>query len=113
MALGNNAGKGSARRKGQAVIRIKERRIAKDYRSIAGSPVQGSAACGYSGSLSETYYYDGAFADPRVGNKMYASRRARSNNKMTAGHIKVFDGRTNFSIQIDSGGTVRSRTVCP
>tara|TARA_R100001129_G_scaffold114069_1_gene78712 strand:+ start:982 stop:1323 length:342 start_codon:yes stop_codon:yes gene_type:complete len=113
MALGNNSGKSSARHKGQIFKAIKERRIAKDYRSVTGSPVQGSAACGYSGSLSETYYFNGAFADPRRGDIMYASKRARSNNKMTAGHIKVYDGRSYHSVQIDDGGNVRGVTACP
>tara|TARA_R100000700_G_scaffold17939_1_gene24560 strand:+ start:57 stop:398 length:342 start_codon:yes stop_codon:yes gene_type:complete len=113
MALGNNSGKNTTGHKGQIVKAIKERRIAKDYRSVTGSPIQGSAACGYSGSLSETYYFNGAFADPRQGDVMYASKRARSNNKMTAGYIKVFDGRSHHNIQIDTSGIVRRTTACP
>ena len=115
MALGNSMSMGQARGKNKPikVKRRKEEVIAKNYRSVTGSPVQGSAACSYSGSLSETYYYNGSFADPRQGDIMYAGKRARSDNKMTAGHIKVYDGRSYHNIQIDTSGSIRRATPCP
>ena len=113
MPLGQSKGMSKPKSKSSLIRSHKERKVAKDYRSVTGSPVQGSAACGYSGSLSETYYFNGAFADPRQGDIMYASKRARSNNKMTAGHIKVFDGRSHHNIEIDSSGMIRRATACP
>jgi len=113
MALGNNAGKGSARRKGQTAIRIKERRTAKNYNSVTSSPVQSRSACGYSGSMSETFYHNSGSTVPGVGDIIYLKKRARSDNKFGAGHYKITaDGRTNFSIQVDTDGVVRAKTSC-
>ena len=112
MALGNNSGKSSARHKGQIFKAIKERRTAKDYNSITSSPVQPRAACGYTGSMSETFYHNGTSAAPGVNDIIYSTKRARSNNKITAGHYKIVVGKSIYSIEVNSAGVITSRSNC-
>ena len=113
MALGNNAGKSGARRKGQAVIRIKERRVAKDYYSIAGSAQAASDTCRSAPPVSVTYYLNGSASVPAVNDIMYTGKRARNPNNFTAGHYRIFDGvATYFNIQVSSAGVITARTLC-
>ena len=115
MALGNANTSAQSRGKNKPVIvkRRKEVVVAKNYNSITSSPVQSRAACGYRGSMSETFYHNGGSAVPDTSDVLYARKRARSDNKFEAGHYKITaDGRTNFSIQVDAAGVIRSKTSC-
>lgn len=112
MALGNNSGKSTARHKGQIIKTIKERGIAKNYRSIACSPVQSKPACGYSGSMSETFYHSGGSPMPNVNDILYSKKRARSDNKFTAGYYKFLDGKSSFNIEVNSAGVVLAKKSC-
>ena len=115
MALGNNMSMGQARGKAKPVMvkRIKEFKTAENYNSITSSPVQSRAACGYTGSMSETFYHNGRSAVPNTSDILYARKRARSDNKFEAGHYKITaDGRTNFSVEVDAAGVIRSKTSC-
>jgi len=113
MGLGNSSGQTGSRRKGHLVKRIKEVVTARGYNSVTSSPVQSRSACGYSGSMSETFYHNSGSTVPGVGDIIYLKKRARSDNKFEAGHYKVTaDGRTNFSIQVDTDGVVRAKTPC-
>ena len=115
MALGNNSSMGQARGKNKGVIvrRRKEEVTAKDYNFISSSPVQSRSACGYSGSLSKTFYHNGRSTVPDVSDILYEVKRARSSNKFEAGHYKITaDGRTNFSVEVDRAGVVLSKTSC-
>ena len=113
--LGNGSSTTVSRSKSKAVVvkRRKEVVLAKDYNFVTSSPVQPRSACGYSGSMSETFYHNGRSAVPDTGDILYAKKRARSDNKFEAGHYKITaDGRTNFSIQADTAGVIRSRSSC-
>ena len=115
MSLGNSSSMGQARGKNKGVIvrRRKEEVIAKDYNFISSSPVQSRSACGYSGSLSETFYHNGRSTVPNTSDILYERKQARSRNKFEAGHYKITaDGRTNFSIEVDRAGVVLSKTSC-
>ena len=113
MGLGNSSGQTGSRRKGHLVKRIKEVITARGYNYISSSPVQSRSACGYSGSLSETFYHNGRSAVPDVSDILYEVKRARGSNKFEAGHYKITaDGRTNFSVEVDRAGVVLSKTSC-
>ena len=115
MALGNSNSSSHSRSKNKAVVikRRKEVVIAKDYNSVTSSPVQSRSACGYSGSMSETFYHNGRSAAPNTSDILYTRKRARENNKFEAGHYKITaDGRTNFSMEVDRAGVVLSKTSC-
>tara|TARA_R100001015_G_C4576805_1_gene133946 strand:- start:269 stop:613 length:345 start_codon:yes stop_codon:yes gene_type:complete len=114
MGLGNNMSMGQARGKAKSVIakRHKEVTVARGYNSITSSPVQPRPACGYPGSMSETFYHNGTSAAPDVNDIIYSTRRARSNNKITAGHYKIVVGKSTYSIEVDSAGVIRSRSNC-
>jgi|TARA_R100000482_G_C5097803_1_gene134148 hypothetical protein len=108
MALGNNAGKGTARHKGQTIRSIKQRRVAKDYTEIQGSAVQGSNACSVSNSnLNVTYFHDSSHASGlplTAGDKVYTRKRANSKFYAANGHIKVGPDRGRYyNIQITNG----------
>ena len=98
---------------GRVVKRAREYFQAKDYNSVTSSPVQSRSACGYSGSMSETFYHNGGSAVPNTSDILYARKRARESNKFEAGYYKITaDGRTNFSIQVDAAGVIRSKSSC-
>ena len=108
MALGNNAGKATARHKGQTIRAIKERGVAKDYTEIQGSAVQGSNACSVSNSnLNVTYFHDSSHASGlplTAGDKIYTRKRANSKFYPANGHIKVGPDRGRYyNIEVVSG----------
>ena len=115
MALGNSMSVGKARSKAAPVKikRSKEVIAAKDYNSFSASPAQSKAACGYIGSLSESFYHNGKNPVPTTNDTVYKSKRARSNNKFTAGHYKITSGKSSKSLQINSAGVVTAVTNCP
>jgi|TARA_R100000081_G_C4776929_1_gene149149 hypothetical protein len=115
MALGSSNSVGKARGKSIAVVnkRFKEYKIAKNYNSFSASPVQAKSACSYPRLLSETFYHNGKGALPTTNDVVYKSKRARSNNKFTAGHYKVALGKTSKSLQINKAGVVIAVTNCP
>ena len=114
MALGNANTSAQARgkNKGVKIRRYKEIKAAKDYNSVTSSPVQPRAACGYTGSMSETFYHNGTSAAPDVNDIIYSTKRARSNNKITAGHYKIVVGKSIYSIEVNSAGVITSRSNC-
>tara|TARA_R100000655_G_scaffold56711_1_gene94863 strand:+ start:456 stop:800 length:345 start_codon:yes stop_codon:yes gene_type:complete len=113
--LGNGSSTTVSRAKNKAVVvkRRKEVVVAKDYNSFNCGTVQASHAnaCA-SGSLSNTFYHNGAQAQPAVNDIIYSSRRARVPNKMTAGYYKIFD-RRDGTIQINDQGVVTAKVACP
>tara|TARA_R100000152_G_C6742279_1_gene166051 strand:- start:341 stop:694 length:354 start_codon:yes stop_codon:yes gene_type:complete len=117
MALGNNAGKGTARHKGQTIRSIKQRRVAKDYTEIQASAVRGSSACSES-NLNVTYYHDGSHVSGlpvNAGDKIYTRKRANSKFHPVDGHIKVGPDRGRYSnIQVQDGAVrAPGGIVCP
>lgn len=112
--LGNGSSTTVYRSKSKALVvrRVKEIKTAKNYRSIACSPVQSKPACGYSGSMSETFYHNGGSPTPNVNDILYLKKRARSDNKFTAGYYKFLDGKSSFNIQVNSAGVVLARKSC-
>jgi len=114
MALGNNFSMGQARGKAKPILvkRRKEVVRAKDYKSFSGSAVQGSAACSYSGALNITYYHNGDYIPPQVGDVIYTTKRARKPNKFTAGHIKFHDGRRYVNLTVNEIGVVTAKSNC-
>tara|TARA_R110000824_G_scaffold13266_4_gene57814 strand:- start:1029 stop:1379 length:351 start_codon:yes stop_codon:yes gene_type:complete len=107
MALGNSNTSAQSRGKNKPILvkRRKEIVAAKDYNSISGTTVQARAACGYSGSLSETYYHNGGRSTPSVNDKVYILRRAdNERGVLQNGFYKVTaNNRDFFSIQIRYG----------
>ena len=106
MALGNNAGGGTARHKGQVRQAIKQRRVADRYLSFTGSAldtVQGNA-CRL--SVGTTYYHSGSNAIPRAGDIIYKEKRARSDNRFGPGYIQFQDRGRGFTIEINERGMV-------
>ena len=106
MALGNNAGKSTARHKGQTIIGIKERKDASGFTEIQGTSVHGSNACADT-TLNVTYFHDGSHPSGlplAAGTKVYTGKRANSNYYAANGHIKVGPDRGKYyNIQITSG----------
>ena len=114
MALGNSMSVGKARGKARPV-KIKRRKevvAAKDYNSVVAGTREHRPACGYTGSMSNTFYHNGTSAAPGVGDIVYLTRRARSDNKITAGHYKIIAGKAIYSIEVNSSGVVGSRISC-
>ena len=117
MALGNNAGKGTARHKGHTIIAIKERFNAKNYTEILGSAVQGSNACSQS-TLNVTYFHNGLHASGlplTAGDKVYTRKRASSRFYPANGHIKVGPDRGRYYTVEISSGSVKApgALACP
>lgn len=114
MALGNNNSMAQIKGKNKAVMvkRKKEVDNAKDYNSFNCGTVQTNKtnACAV-GSLTNTFYHNGAQAQPAVNDIIYSSKRARVPNKMTAGYYKIFD-RRNGAIQINDQGVVLTKELC-
>ena len=115
MALGNNISMGKSRGKNKPmqIKRSKEYATAKDYNSFNCGTVQVDkpSACAV-GSLTNTFYHNGAQAQPAINDIIYSSRRARVPNKMTAGYYKIFD-RRDGAIQINDQGVVTAKVACP
>ena len=107
MALGNANTSAQSRGKNKSILvrRRKEVVLAKTYGSISGTTVQARAACGYSGSLSETYYHNGGRSTPNVNDIVYVSRRADDRRGVLQdGFYKITaDNRFFFSISIRHG----------
>jgi hypothetical protein len=115
MALGNANNSAQSRGKNKPVIvkRRKEVVAAKGYNSITGSTRQSRSACSYRGSVDQTYYHNGRMQYPRIGDKIYFTRRAGSKFALEAGHYKIDMGRGAFvSISINSSGEVDGITSC-
>jgi DhnA family fructose-bisphosphate aldolase class Ia len=114
MALGNANTSAQSRGKNKPVIvkRRKEVVTAKDYNSFNCGTVQANKtnACAV-GSLTNTFYHNGAQAQPAVSDIVYSSKRARVPNKMTAGYYQIFDRRKGV-IQINDEGRVITKEVC-
>tara|TARA_R110001592_G_scaffold196331_2_gene444097 strand:- start:321 stop:671 length:351 start_codon:yes stop_codon:yes gene_type:complete len=107
MALGNANTSAQSRGKNKSILvrRRKEVVLAKTYGSISGTTVQARAACGYSGSLNETYYHNGSRSTPNVNDIVYVSRRADDRRGVLQdGFYKITaDNRFFFSISIRHG----------
>tara|TARA_R110002012_G_scaffold227822_1_gene400012 strand:+ start:731 stop:1069 length:339 start_codon:yes stop_codon:yes gene_type:complete len=112
MGLGNSSGQTGSRRKGHLVKRIKEVITARGYNSIACSPVQSKPACGYLGSMSETFYHNGGSAAPNVNDILYSIKRARGSNKFKAGYYKFWVGKSGFTIEVNATGVVLAKKSC-
>ena len=114
MALGNANSSAQARGKNKPILvrRRKEVVMAKDYNSITSSPVQSSAACRYSGSLSETFYHNGARALPATNDIIYSTKRADSRTVVAAGYYKIQISSSSYSIQVGSSGIVSRVDSC-
>ena len=114
MALGNNISMGKSRGKNKPmqIKRSKEYATAKDYNSFNCGTVQVDkpSACAV-GSRTNTFYHNGAQAQPAVSDIVYSSKRARVPNRMTAGYYQIFDRRKGV-IQINSEGRVITKEVC-
>ena len=112
--LGNGSSTTVSRAKNKAVVvkRRKEVVVAKDYNSFNCGTVQANKtnACAV-GSLTNTFYHNGAQAQPAVNDIIYSSRRARVPNRMTAGYYQIFDRRKGV-IQINDQGVVLTKEVC-
>ena len=114
MALGNNMSMGQARGKAKPVMvkRIKEIKTAENYNAFNCGTVQVDkpSACAV-GSLTNTFYHNGAQAQPAIGDIIYSSKRARVPNRITAGYYQIFDRRKGV-IQINDQGVVLAKQVC-
>ena len=113
MPLGQSKGMSKPKSKSALIKGHRERKTAKDYRSIAGSIQAASDTCRSAPATSLTYYYNGGASVPAVNDIMYKSKRARNPNNFTAGHYRIFDGvATYFNIQVSSAGVITARTLC-
>jgi len=114
MALGNANTSAQSRGKNKPVIvkRRKEVVMAKGYNSFASSTMQASNACRFGGSLSETFYHNGARALPAANDVVYSTRRANSRGVVEAGHYKIVIGGRNYNMQVGSSGVVSAVTGC-
>ena len=114
MALGNANTSAQSRGKNKPVIvkRRKEVVIAKGYNSFASSTVQTRNACGLEGSLSKTFYHNGARALPAANDTVYSTRRANPRGVVEAGHYKIVIGGRNYNMQVGSSGVVSAVDGC-
>ena len=106
MALGNNAGSGTARHKGQVRQAIKQRRAADRYLSFTGSELHAAQGGACRLSVGTTYYHSGSNAIPRAGDVIYREKRARSDNRFGPGYIQFQDRGRGFTIEINERGMV-------
>ena len=114
MALGNANSSAQARGKNKPLL-VRRRKavfMAKNSSSITSSSVQSSAACRYSGSLSETFYHTGARALPATNDIIYSTKRADSRTVVAAGHYKIQISSSSYSIQVGSSGIVSRVDSC-
>ena len=114
MALGNANTSAQARGKNKPVEirRTKEVFTAKNYNSITSSPVQSSDACSYKGSLSETFYHNGARVLPAINDVVYATKRADSRTVVAAGHYRIQISSSYYDMQVGASGIVSRVTRC-
>ena len=115
MALGNANTSAQARGKAKPVIvkRRKEVVLAKNYTEMAASTVQSRAACGFTGTLSETLYHNGSSSVPTTGDTVYSRRRVNSKYGLKTGHYKVQISSRTYNIQITSDdGVIAAVTTC-
>lgn len=116
MALGNANTSAQARGKARPVMVKRRKQVvaAKGYGTITSSTIQARDACGVNpSSVTQTYYSGGASPVPRVGDKIYARRRASDRYLLRAGEYKISDGRSGYaSMTIDSNGRVERLQGC-
>jgi len=114
MALGNANTSAQARGKNKPVEirRTKEIFTAKNYNAITSSPVQSSAACRYSGSLSETFYHNGARVLPATNDVVYATKRADSRTVVAAGHYRIQISSSYYNMEVGASGIISRVTRC-
>ena len=114
MALGNANSSAQARGKNKPILvkRRKEVVMAKNYSSITSSPVQSSAACRYSGSLSETFYHNGARVLPATNDVVYATKRADSRTVVAAGHYRIQISSSYYNMEVGASGIISRVTRC-
>ena len=114
MALGNANTTAQARGKNKPVIvkRRKEVVAARGYNSFSSSTVQTRNACGFRGSLTETFYHNGRNVLPAVNDIVYSTRRANPRGVVEAGHYKIVIGGGNHNMQVGSSGVVSAVDRC-
>ena len=117
MALGNANTSAQARGKNVAVKskRRKEVILAAGFIAFQGSALQSSAACPLDNSnVNITYYHNGSFGLPGVGEKIYTTKRANDRFILTQAneHIKAVDRGTYSNIECKNGVVARV-TRCP
>jgi hypothetical protein len=114
MALGNANTTAQARGKNKSVIvkRRKEVVLAKGYNSFASSTAQVSNACRFGGSLSKTFYHNGARALPGVNDIVYSTRRANPRGVVEAGHYKIVIAGRNYNMEVGRSGMVSAINGC-
>ena len=114
MALGNANSSAQSRGKNKPILvkRRKEVVMAKDYNSFTSSPTQASDACRFGGSLSETFYHNGARALPAANDVVYSTRRANSRGVVEAGHYKIVIAGRNYNMEVGRSGVVSAVNGC-
>ena len=116
MALGNANTSAQSRGKNKSVIVRRRKQVvaARDYGVVTSSAVQGRDACAvHPSSVTQIYYSGGASPVPRVGDKVYARKRASDRYLLQAGEYKVSDGRGGYAaMTIDSNGRVSGLAGC-
>lgn len=120
MSLGNNNSAAQAKGKNKPVVvkRAKEIIEAKDYRQILGSSVQARAACSLLSTGVNIKYHHNGGKTPGVGDIVYLSKRAKSNNKFEAGNYKITTdavvGKKSvfYNIVVNSSGVITAATKC-
>jgi len=114
MALGNANTSAQSRGKNKPVIvkRRKEVVMAKDYNSFSSSTVQTRNACSLEGSLSKTFYHNGARALPAANDIVYSTRRANPRGVVEAGHYKILIAGRNYNMQVGNSGVISAVDGC-
>jgi|21_taG_2_1085346.scaffolds.fasta_scaffold27545_3 hypothetical protein len=115
MALGSANNSAQARGKNKAV-KIKRRREIRNAASYTafncGAKASDSSSACAVGSLTNTFYHNGSFSQPRAGDIVYTSKRARNPNIFEAGFYKYLSRGANRYLDIDSSGFVRNTGNC-
>ncbi len=113
MGLGNSAGQTGGKSRGVIVKRVKERHIARDYRSFNCGPVAANStnSCA-GGSTGNTFYHNGSADFPVANDIVYSSQRAFNPNTFTAGFYKFTSSGRSATVEINNIGVVLSRTNC-
>ena len=115
MALGsaNNSAQARGKNKAVKVKRLREVRNAASYTAFnCGTKAANSSSACAVGSLTNTFYHNGSFSQPRVGDIVYTSKRARNPNRFEAGFYKYTDRGRNGYLDIDSNGFVKGSSSC-
>ena len=105
MALGASNSSAQARGKNKAtkIKKSREIRNAASYTAFncGAKAANSSSACAV-GSLTNTFYHNGSSSQPRTGDIVYTSQRARNPNRFEAGFYKYTDRGRNGYLDIDS-----------